>query len=102
MEGAHGATDLERPHRQRHAGRYRRNGTAAGQRRRRSNAAARVWSTVDGTLVREWKLASPGTTVAISADGKRLWTGHANGKVSLWNVDDGAAIRTLDAHDKRV
>jgi WD40 repeat protein len=65
-------------------------------------SAARVWNTVDGTLVREWKLASPGTTVAISADGKRLWTGHVSGKVSLWNVDDGASIRTLDAHSKRV
>lgn len=67
-----------------------------------TEAAARVWSTVDGTLVREWKLDSPGTAVALSADGKRLWTGHANGKVSSWNVDDGVAIRTLDAHGKRI
>jgi WD40 repeat protein len=64
--------------------------------------AARVWSTVDGTLVRDWKLASPGTAVSLSADGKRLWAGQTNGQVSLWNVDDGVAIRTLPAHTKRV
>lgn len=67
-----------------------------------TSLAARVWNTADGTLVHEWKLSSPGTTVAISADGKRLWIGHADGKVSLWNVDDGVAVRTLNAHGKRV
>jgi WD40 repeat protein len=36
--------------------------------------------------------------VVFSTDGKHLWTGSADGTITLWNTSDGTSVRTLAGH----
>lgn len=53
---------------------------------------ASLWSTVDGTLLREWNLEKLGfhfkdAKIAISANGRWLAIGGEKGQVCVWNVE---------------
>lgn len=48
------------------------------------------------------KLPAEGKVLAYSADGSRIAVGHADGRVSIWNVKSGEAVQVLNAHSKEV
>jgi WD40 repeat protein/transcriptional regulator with XRE-family HTH domain len=55
----------------------------------------------DGSLVRSFKHAGPVSALCWSPDGKQLVSGMtegANGVLSLWDVRQGALVRTLEGH----
>jgi WD40 repeat protein len=41
-------------------------------------------------------------SISVSPDKQILATGHNDGKIRLWNINDGSLIRTLDGHLSRV
>ena len=46
--------------------------------------------------------AGPVTSLAVSPDGSRLATGHADGTVSVWEAAGGRAVASARAHDRAV
>src|SRR6185295_16383653 len=62
------------------------------------DAVVRLWSTVDGKLVRELKGHGRDVySAAFHPDGKSLATGDYDGKILHWEVATGKLVRTLDA-----
>lgn len=50
----------------------------------------------------QMKLPAEASTLAYSSDGLRIAVGHADGRVSIWNVKSGELVRLLEAHTKEV
>lgn len=56
----------------------------------------------------DWKpqkqmtLPAEASAIAYSSDGMRLAVGHADGRVSIWNVKSGELVHLLNAHAKEV
>ena len=48
------------------------------------------------------KLSSQASCLAYSAEGSRIAVGHADGRVSIWNVSSGELVKELNAHAKEV
>ncbi len=63
-----------------------------------NDGVVRLWSTADGTLVRELKgHANYVFSIAFHPDGKSLVSGDLLGRVHHWEVDSGKLVLTLDA-----
>uniref|UniRef100_A0A7C3PKJ0 WD40 repeat domain-containing protein n=1 Tax=Oscillatoriales cyanobacterium SpSt-418 TaxID=2282169 RepID=A0A7C3PKJ0_9CYAN len=64
-----------------------------------------LWDVATGKKVHTFRLgtySSLSTPVAFSPDGKILASGEANGKVGLWNPENGQKLRMLTGHHKPV
>ena len=48
------------------------------------------------------KLPADAEVLAYSANGSRIAVGHADGRVSVWNVKSGESVRVLNAHSKSI
>ncbi len=63
-----------------------------------NDRAVRLWSSVDGKLVREFTgHESYVFNIAMHPDGKSLASGDLLGRVNHWELETGKLIRTLDA-----
>lgn len=65
----------------------------------------KLWDLETGKELRQWKnLAAPPDSVALSADGKQLASGHQapDSRVRIWNAETGGLVRELAGHTGRV
>lgn len=68
-----------------------------------SFGAAHVWDTSEGKVVadiREDDVVIQ--AVALSADGKHLYTGDGKGRLQVWDYNNGKAIATFDNHHVQI
>src|ERR1041385_8103034 len=42
------------------------------------------------------------TCIAVSSDGKTVFSGSTDKRVKQWNADEGSMLNSFDAHDKTV
>ena len=60
-----------------------------------------VWRAADGDLLRRFECAGPATALCWSPNGDQLVSGATDGEkgvVSIWDVPQGALVRTLEGH----
>jgi WD40 repeat protein len=72
---------------------------------RGGDGAINVWDIITGKKLRSLAAGNAGggtASVALSADGQKLAAGVANNAVKLWNLADGAPLRTFTGHGAAV
>ncbi len=60
-----------------------------------------VWNVASGAEVHSWK-DTPMTVAAFRPAGRILATGHADGTIGIWDLDEGKKKRTLKGHSAKV
>src|SRR6185437_9282158 len=60
------------------------------------------WNLISGAIVQRVRLGAAGLAVAFSPDGRTIATGAADGKVRLWNPENGMPLPFIASHDRGV
>ena len=66
-----------------------------------SDATIKVWDAVNHTLVRTIELEN-GRATALALYGKRALTGHANGKIELWDLERTQKLTTVQRNEASI
>jgi WD40 repeat protein len=67
-----------------------------------SGPELRTWDASGQSVQVIKSLGEPGTTLAISPDGRRLATGSEDGTIKIWDVARGTLLQTLHGHEGAV
>lgn len=66
-----------------------------------ADATLKVWSTSSGGLARTIEL-DDGAATSVALFGRRALTGHASGRVALWDLDQGRKVATFRRNEGNV